>query len=601
MNWKGESLEGIDQGRLRAFRARVQLVIGLFVLVGLLVAVRAWQLQVARHEQLSVLARRQGERVLRIQGRRGDILDRNGLPLALSIKTDSLYAHPWLVKDAQQLTQKLALVLEQQPQVLLKRLQSDAPFVWLARQLSPAQASRIQAATLKGVGFTEEYKRVYPARELASTVMGFVGVDNQGLAGLEYAYDFHLRGAEHMRIFTRDALGRSLPRQQSHHPSAGGSLRLTLDSSIQFITERVLAQTVKDSQAQQGMAVVLHSPTGAILALAQYPSFNPNTYRVHSNQRFINHAINSGYEPGSVMKAFTLAGALEEQLLSPQEELYCEAGDWQHHDSVIHDSRPYQYLTPRDIIKFSSNICAAKIGLRMSPRVFRSYLRRLGFGSRLGLFRHTNGKRLASEATGRIPVAHNWTTVDHAAISFGHGLLISPLQLVAAVNVLANDGVYLQPYLVEGLLNERGQTLYQNRPQPKRRVFSSRTTAQVRSWMEAVIEPGGTGTRAALPGIRVAGKTGTTEIYDIQAQGYSKTLHLASFAGFVPANQPLLTIVVIIEQPLKGRYGGVVATPVFRRIAAEALPILGAFIPSSIPIAQPEVPSPSFLLNHKSG
>ncbi len=565
---------------MRAFKARVRLVMFLFALGGVVVALRAWQLQVVRHERFSGLARRQGERVLKVQGRRGSILDRHGELLAFSLKTESVYAHPSLVKNDEPLLPELASVIKQPLPLLRERLQSSAPFVWLMRQLSPTMAAEVRQLSVEGVGFVPEYKRVYPARELASTMLGFAGVDSQGLAGLEYAYNSHLRGEEHFRVLKLDALGRQRSDENSTFPQAGGNLRLSLDSAIQFVTERALAQAVVESQAQLGIAVVLHSPTGAIMALAQYPQFNPNAYQTYSSQRFTNHAITSGYEPGSIMKTFTVAAAMEEQQLNPREEIFCEQGSWQHHDSVIHDSRPHEYLSPRQVIQFSSNICAAKIGLRISPAIFHSYMKRLGFGSNLGIFTDRNGKRLASEATGRLPNHQQWTAVDHAALSFGHGLLVSPLQLAAAINIFANDGVYIQPYIIEDLLNPKGKPLNLSRPQNVRQVFSPATTSQVRSWMEAVTEPNGTGNRAAIPYIRVAGKTGTTEIYDIQAQGYSKTLHLASFAGFLPANQPQLTIVVIIEQPLKGRYGGTVAAPVFQRIAIESLPILGVSPPS---------------------
>jgi len=563
--------------RFARFQPRLVFVGLLLGLGALIVAGRAMHLQVLQHGHLSQIAQRQTQRTIRLDGQRGAILDREGRALALSVRADSVYAHPQRVEDPARTAFRLARVLEVDAGRLERNLRSDRAFIWVKRQISPLEAEQVEALDLPGIGMTDEHKRVYPSRELASALLGFTGVDGEGLEGLEYAFNTYLKGAEGYRLIDRDALGRTVLRGSGRTPTKGGSVRLSIDAEIQYHAEHVLASAVERHEAEQGVAIVMHTPTGQILAMAHAPRFNPNNYRAYGKETFFNRAITSGFEPGSTMKVLTAAVALEEKLVKPDTLFFCENGEWKHFDSVIHDTSPHGWLGLSGIIRVSSNICAAKLGLMIPKALFREYLRRFGFGERLGVFTGPDGKRLAGEAEGYLLPEENWTPVDHAAISFGHGILVSPLQMVTAVNAIASGGVLLKPVLTLEMRSPDGQILLNRTRQVAHRVLSWETANAMRGFMTAVVGKEGTGSAAAIPGFSVAGKTGTTEVYDIQARGYSKTRHIASFAGFVPAEQPQLTILVMVESPKKGRYGGDVAAPVFREIGQHALNLMGVW------------------------
>lgn len=571
------SLDKTVPQRFRGFRPRLGLVMVLFALALALLAGRAFDLQVLQHESLSKLAKRQTRRTIPNQGRRGTIEDRQGRPLAMSVRADSFYAHPSLIERPSQSAYRLARILDLQGDVLEEKLLSRSGFTWVKRQVTPAQSEAIRALGIQGIGSTEEYRRVYPSRFTAAPLLGFTGIDSQGLEGLEYAYDSYLRGARGYKVIERDALGRTVLGGADENPSGGGSIRLTIDAAIQHIAEQELSRAVTQSGAVLGVALVMRSETGEILAMAQAPGYNPNDYWAYPKETFFNRAVTSGYEPGSTLKVITAAVALEERLVQPDTLFFCENGEWQHYDSVIHDTKPHGWLGLDGIMRVSSNICAAKLGLTIPAGVFHEYLQRFGLGRRLGLFNAPDGRRLAGEAEGYLLPVRKWTPVDHAAVSFGHGILVSPLQLVTAINVIATGGELLKPLLVREARNVKGEVLQRGRRTVLRRVLSPATARTVTGFMISAASREGTGYRASVPGHTVAGKTGTTEVYDIQARGYSKTRHIASFVGFVPADRPALTILVMVEAPSKGRYGGVVAAPVFSRIARRALPLLGVW------------------------
>lgn len=565
--------------RFRGFRPRVGLVaLGMAVAAAAL-ALRALDLQVLRHDELSRMASRQSQRILRIKGQRGPILDRQGGHLALSVQADSVFARPGQMDQPAQTAYRLARVLNLPRDRIEERLGSDSPFVWIKRRVTPAEAEQVAALDLPGLGTTREYLRVYPSRSYASALLGFTGVDTQGLEGLEYAFDSYLKGAEGYRVMDKDALGRTLLQNDDAEPTAGHSVRLTIHPAIQYVAERELAAAVARTQASSGVALVMRSQTGEILAMAQAPGFNPNDYAGADKETYFNRAITNGYEPGSTFKVITAAAVLEEKSVKPEQTFFCENGVFEHYDSVIHDTSPHGWLNLAGILRVSSNICAAKVGMTIPPPVFRETIARFGLGQRTGIFTLPDGRRLAGEADGYVPPAAKWTPVDHAAISFGHGVLVSPLQMLAAVNAIATGGQLLKPWLVQEIRDPDGRLVVRGRRTVVRRAVSAQTAAQVRELMVGVVqadgEEQGTGTRAAIPGFRVAGKTGTTEKYDLQARGYSKTKEIASFVGFVPAEAPELTLLVLVEDPKSSRYGGLIAAPVFREIAQRSLALLG--------------------------
>ena len=563
--------------RFREFTPRVALVSAGMILAALALALRAVDLQVLRHDELSGMANRQSQRILRIKGQRGPILDRLGGDLALSVQADSVYARPGRVERPAQAAALLARVLNVPRETLQERLSSDAPFVWIKRRISPEESGRVTALELPGVGMTREYLRVYPGRTYASALLGYTGVDTQGLEGIEYAFDSYLKGTEVYRVLDMDALGRTLLQSDEEKPTAGDSVRLTIHPAIQYAAEKEVALTVARTQASYGLAIVMRSATGEILAMAQAPGFNPNAYAAADKSALFNRAVTDGYEPGSTFKLMTAAAALEDKSVKPDTVFYCENGEFQHYDSVIHDTEPHAWLSVAGILRVSSNIGAAKMGLTIPAAVFRDTLFRFGFGRRTGIFTLPDGRRLAGEAEGYVPPAGKWTPVDHAAISFGHGVLVSPLQLVTAVNAIATGGRLLKPWIVQEIRDPEGKVLMQGRPVVVRRAVSAETAAAVRDMMLGVVQGDGTGTRAAIPGFAVAGKTGTTEKYDLQARGYSKTKDIASFVGFVPAEAPEVTILVLVEDPKTSHYGGLTAAPVFREIARQSLALLGVW------------------------
>jgi cell division protein FtsI (penicillin-binding protein 3) len=559
--------------RFRDFRPRVKAVAAGLALALLVLAGRAVDLQVRRQEELSRLAARQSQRLINVKGRRGPILDRNGGQLALSLRADSFFARPAQVEHPAQTAYRLARALDLPADKLEERLRADQPFVWIKRRATAQESAAVQALDLPGIGSTREYLRVYPNRAFAAALLGFTGVDTQGLEGLEYAYDSYIKGADGLQVVDRDALGRTLITSDAGHFTGGGSIRLTIDPAIQLIAEQEVARAVAQHEADVGIAIVIGSRTGEVLAIAQYPAFNPNDYAAADKEAFFNRAVTNGYEPGSTFKVITAAAALEEKVVTPDTLVFCENGAFEHYDSVIHDTEPHGWLNLAGILRVSSNICAAKVGLMIPQGVFREYIRRFGLGTRTGLYEAPDGRRLAGEADGYVPA--KWTPVDQAAISFGHGVLVSPLQMVMAANVIATGGELLRPILVGEIRDERGRLVERARRRVVGRVVSKATAATVRDYMTAVTQEGGTGVRAAVPGFAVAGKTGTTEKYEFEARGYSKTKQIASFVGFVPAEDAALTILVVVEDPKRGRYGSLAAAPVFREIAQRALPLLG--------------------------
>jgi len=563
--------------RFRGFKPRVALVGTGMLLAAVALALRAVDLQVLRHDELSRLASRQSQRILRIKGQRGPILARDGSDLAVSVQADSVYARPGQLDQPAQAAYRLARVLNVPRETLEERFASDAPFVWVKRRVTPDESVRVAALGLLGLGTTREYLRVYPGRAFASALLGFTGVDTQGLEGLEYAFDSFLKGEEDFRVLDKDALGRTLLQSGEAKPTAGDSVRLTIHPGIQYVAEREVGLAVARTQASYGLAIVMRSATGEILAMAQAPGFNPNAYAASDKAAFFNRSVTSGYEPGSTFKVITAAAALEEKTVTADTVFYCENGEFQHYDSVIHDTEPHGWLTVASLLRVSSNICAAKMGLTVPPTVFRETLARFGFGQRTGIFTLADGRRLAGEAEGYVLPARKWTPVDHAAMSFGHGVLVSPLQLLAAVNAIATGGRLLRPWIVLDIRDPQGKVLVQGRPAVVRRAVSAETAAAVRDMMLGVVQGEGTGTRAAIPGFAVAGKTGTTEKYDLEARGYSKTKDIASFVGFVPAEAPEVTILVLVEDPKTSRFGGLTAAPVFREIARESLAALGVW------------------------
>jgi cell division protein FtsI (penicillin-binding protein 3) len=547
-------------------KRRIRFAGGLFIVLFLAVVARTFYLQVIDSDRLQKLAERQHQRAVPLTPDRGTIYDRTGNPLAVSVEMDSCYAEPRAIKNPAATASKLAPLLQMSVAELQKKLTGSRGFVWLARRLTPETAQQVKGLGLEGIAFVKETKRFYPNAEIASHVLGFTGLDPSGLEGIELKFDSTIMGNTGYLVTERDALGRDIGLMKTviKKASKGGNVHLTLDKNIQYIAEKELTKAVLSSGARAGMAFVMEPQTGKVLAIANYPTFNPNAHDKYSTNELRNRAVCDSFEPGSTFKVFLVAASLQEGIVSPSDGFNCENGSYAIGGRVIHDTHRYGYLKVADVLKYSSNIGAAKMGSRLGSERLFSYLRNFGFGERTGI-------ELPGEATGYLRDRKQWFGVDLATISFGQGVSATVVQQCAAISAIANGGVVMKPYLVEKITSESGEVLQEFEPGVRRRVLSAEVSATVTRMMESVTGEGGTGTNAAVAGYRVAGKTGTAQKVDPLTRGYSVDKRTASFVGFVPADKPRLTIMVVIDEPKTSPYGGVVAAPAFREIAHQSL------------------------------
>ena len=412
-------------------------------------------------------------------------------------------------------------------------MRSEKSFIWLKRQVSPREGELVRTMQLAGVGFIKEHRRYYPNSEIGAQVIGFTGLDPKGLEGLELAYDSAMLGQGGFLVMERDALGRGLASTDGQVKGGehGGDLYLTLDKNLQYIAEKELAAGIRNTGAKSGTAILVDPMTGAVLAMANQPDYNPNAFQQHKPGDWRNRAVSDAFEPGSTIKVFLMAAALNEGVITDQSKIDCENGAFLVSDKTIHDHREYGRLTPEEIIKFSSNIGSVKIGKMLERDRYYSYLQDFGFGSRSGI-------DLPGEVNGILHAPSRWFEIDLAAISFGQGLTVTPLQLTMATAAIANGGYLMSPYVVEKVIDPFGQVKIENSARVRRKVVGRDVADRVRAMMTTVVEPGGTGTKAAVPGYKVAGKTGTAQKVDPVTGGYSMDRSVSSFVGFVPADDP---------------------------------------------------------------
>jgi cell division protein FtsI (penicillin-binding protein 3) len=553
--------------KIRWIRFRLLLVaVSLFAGFLLLVA-RSAQLQILQQKSWAALAGREVKRDLQFEPQRGDIYDRNGHELAVSIQMDSLAADPQTIKNPRGTARKLAAITGIPRSILLEKVrQPRTRFVWLKHHLPPREADAVRALALEGIYFVRENRRYYPDGELAGHILGFVGRDHHGLEGLEFSEDSLLCGQPDTQAGAKDARGKiiythGLPEDRIFQ---GDSLYLTLDKRIQYIAEQELDKTVTTYGAKSGTAVVMEPSTGEILAMAVYPRFNPNVFTSYQPADWRDRAVTDAFEPGSTFKVFLAAAALEEGVVQPKDLFYCEQGNYQIQDHTIHDVGKFGWLSLAQIIRFSSNIGAAKVGEKLGAARFYHYIQAFGFGEPTGI-------AAPGEACGLIRPPEEWSAVDLAAASFGQSLSVTTLQLASALSAVANNGVLMQPILIKEVARADGQVVKINTPRPLRRVISAATARRLKRLLSDVLTPGGTGDRAALADYTAAGKTGTAQKSSRQGRGYSDDRYTASFIGFVPVADPRIVVVVVINEPSKGLYGGVVAAPAFRSIAEQTL------------------------------
>ncbi len=547
-------------------RIRIRLIGGVFAFFFAVTVARAFYLQIIEKEQLVRLAERQYQKIVPLTPVRGVIYDRNNAPLAVSIEMDSCYAEPRSIDNVRDVAARLAPFLGMSRETLERKLNGNRNFAWLQRRMPPDLVQKIKELDLDGIGFVKETKRFYPNGEVAGHVIGFTGLDPDGLEGVELKYNSTILGSTGYLVTERDALGRDVAQKGTvvTKASKGQNVTLSLDKNIQYITEKELAKAVTDSGAKGGMALVVEPQSGRVLAMANYPSFNPNAYSRYSPSFLRNKTIVDSFEPGSTFKVFLIAAALEEKVVTPNDAFNCENGSYSIGGRTIHDTHKYGRLTVADILKYSSNIGAAKIGGRLGQERLYNHLKDFGFGARSGI-------DLPGEAYGYLRNGSQWFGVDLATISFGQGVSATALQLVMAVSAVANGGMLMKPYVVEKISDENGVEMEQISPQERRRVISPETAKVMARMMEGVSTEGGTGMNAAVEGYRVAGKTGTAQKVDPVTRGYSVDKRTASFVGFIPADNPKLVILVVVDEPKTSPYGGVVAAPAFSAIAQQSL------------------------------
>ncbi|MFQ5666467.1 MAG: penicillin-binding transpeptidase domain-containing protein [Candidatus Binatia bacterium] len=553
-----------------ALRIRVAATAGVFFMLFVIAFGRAFQLCVVEGPTLRKLANRQQRQRVALPPERGPIVDRHGEALALTVESAAVYVRPAKVDLHRHPVSLLAEALDLPAALVARKIHSSAPFVWLSRSATPEQADALSVLALPGVGSESARRRYYPRGPLAGQVIGCAGVDSQGLEGVELAYDHELRGSPGSLSVERDARGRRMLTDGAFHPllRQGARVELTIDASLQQVAETELKAAVAAREAAAGLAVVMNPQTGEILALASVPSVNPNHISASTPAQWRNRVIADSYEPGSTFKGILAAAALEDDVVRPDDRVFCEHGRYAIGRRIIHDHEGYGWLTFADVIKHSSNIGALKIAERLGAARFAAAIKAFGFGAPTGI-------DLPGEVAGMVRPVKQWSRLNLATISFGQGIAVTPLQLLRAYAAIANGGKLMRPYIVRRVVAPDGSLLRERRPQIVGRPLSARTARTVTTLLRGVVE-GGTGTRAHIDGLAVAGKTGTAQKVDPRTGRYApRQQRMSSFVGFLPAEAPRFAILVVIDSPRTATYGGVVAAPVFRQIATYAIDRLG--------------------------
>jgi cell division protein FtsI (penicillin-binding protein 3) len=546
-------------------------VVGGALAIGL-ISVLGWvyYLQTVRGDALEKKVEHRNHDELEMNVTRGSILDRDGTEMAVTVEVPSLYVRPDDVERPRRAARQLSPHLDMAFSEIVEALTSDRSFVWLERQTKPASAQAIEDLEIEGVKTTEEHDRYYPLGSTAGQVIGFTGIDDRGLEGVERMMDEALRGDTYELSGMRDVDGQTLLTRQlpDFEQMAGNDVVLTLDDRIQRVAQRAVRKQVRKYDAKAGYGVVLDVETGDVLAMTNTPDFDPNRFRSYRSEDWRLRPMTDAFEPGSIFKPFVLAAALEEETINLRTAFDCEEGRLQIGRHVIHDSHPHDILTSAEIIQKSSNIGIYKIAQTIGPKTTYRYIRDFGFGRETGI--DFNGERAGSIAS-----PDRWADVRFANISFGQGLSATPVQIARALHVLARDGLLMEPHLIDEVRDPKGRTLHETKPTLVRRVISKSTANQTTRAMSLVPLEEGTGGRAALDHFTVAGKTGTAQKIDPETGGYAENKWLGSFVGFVPAEKPEFVIVVMIDEPKGEHYGGIVAAPAFREIAKKSLAIRG--------------------------
>lgn len=553
-----------------AQRTRLGFAIVVFFMIALALWARLLWLQVLQPDHWVSIARRQHVQVLELPPLRGSILDRNRKPLALSLRLTSVFADPRHIKDPYGLARRLSSLLNQPEGKLREQLsRKKRGFVWLARKIPNQTAGRIRSMRLPGIHLMMETQRFYPHGYLAAQVIGFAGMDSQGLEGLEMACDRVLKGEPGWRWLARDARRRGVGTWETATvpPRDGLEVVLTLDTTIQYIAERALQEGFEKFRAKAACIVVSDPSTGEILALANRPSYDPNRFSKVTPDARRNRAVTDTFEPGSVFKVVTAAVALGTGTVQPGDQFDCENGNYAVAGRILHDHQPHGVLEFRDVIAQSSNIGVAKAAMKVGAKPLYQGIRAFGVGEPTGV-------ELPGEAGGTLRLPSQWSKPTITAIPMGHEVAVNALHLAQMISVVANGGFLMKPWVVREVRDPaNGALIKAFQPKRVRRVITPETAAELRKILASVVQTG-TGKQAQVAGFLAAGKTGTAQKLEPNGQ-YSHSKFTASFVGFVPSDRPRLSIVVVLDEPKFPYYGGVVAAPVFKRVAADVLAYLG--------------------------
>jgi cell division protein FtsI (penicillin-binding protein 3) len=551
--------------RLAAYHRRVNAVfLCCFVFLFLCLA-RLLYIQFFRSEYLSGIAKKQHSLFVELEPRRGTIYDAKLRPQAVNLAIESLYASPREIpaKEKNKTVDSLSSILSLSRAMLQERLSRDKSFVWIARKLPPPQAEQIKKLNIRGLGFLKESKRCYPNGYLGSHILGFAGLDNSGLEGIEKAFNTYLQGQTGWTIFLRDARQKKLDLSEHMVPPVEGyDIRLTIDEVIQYIAERELDKAYKIHRAKAASIVVMDPYTGAILAMANRPTYDLNVFSKANKEQIRNRSVCDVFEPGSVFKIVTASAALEEKKVTEQDTFFCENGAYKFAGHVLHDHKSHGTLTFKEVIEQSSNIGTVKVAQLLGPTLFHKYIKLFGFGSKLGI-------DIPGEVSGLLKEPRLWSKTSMLALPMGQEVGVTALQLASAISVIANGGTLMQPYMISEIGDKYGQPIKQFSPKPIRRVISEDTALRVRKILTSVVE-NGTGKLAKVSGFSAAGKTGTAQKLDPNGR-YSHDKFVASFIGFAPAEEPLVTIVVTVDEPHPYYFGGVVSAPVFKNVAGAVI------------------------------
>ncbi len=546
-------------------RRRAALVAFCVLLLFFGVVGRLYFVQVLQYRKFTSLKEKQYIQTVEIKPKRGTIFDCQRRELALSIDVDSVCAFPRQIENVQETAAKLAKVLNMDLNVIKEKLTTGKYFVWIARKIETEQARTIRSFNLKGIDFVKESKRCYPDEPLANQLLGFVGIDNDGLTGIEKYYDEYIKGESSFLMQGKDGRGRSVlnDTEACYTSNNSNDLILTIDKTIQYIAERELEAAWEQYNGRNAIIIVQRTKTGEILAMAGRPTFSYSKINETSIDEMRIRAISDFYEPGSTFKVVTAAIALEEKVAKPGDRYFCENGFYKVGPTMIKDHEKEGWLTFTQVIERSSNIGTAKVADKIGRDKLYYYSKLFGFGSLTGI-------GLPGETQGLLRQTKDWSSISLGRISFGQEIGVTPLQILNAVNAVANDGVLMQPMMVKAIRNKKGTIIKEYSPQIIRRVVSSETARALTEILKGVVERG-TGSMAKVKGYDIAGKTGTAQKIDPSIRKYSSSKYVASFVGYLPADNPEVSILVIIDEPKEIHWGGSVCAPVFANVARDVM------------------------------